>query len=96
MNTLERLRGRAVAGETSRAIRCERLSMLPVGGSAVIVGLEGDNKVARRLYDLGFAPGHPVGVRRRSLFGDRGVFRIAGAEIALRRQQAAMILVEVR
>jgi ferrous iron transport protein A len=71
--------------------------MLPVGGSAVIVGLEGDNnEVARRLYDLGFAPGHPVGVRRRSLFGDRGVFRIAGAEIALRRQQAAMILVEVR
>lgn len=52
--------------------------------------------MARRLYDLGFAPGHPVGVRRRSLFGDRGVFRIAGAEIALRRQQAAMILVEVR
>ncbi len=43
---------------------------------------------ARRLFDLGFAPGCEVSLLRRAPMADPMVFRIAGYDIALRRAQA--------
>lgn len=48
---------------------------------------------ARRMVDLGFAPGCEVQVLRRAPMADPVMFRVAGYEIALRRAQARCIQV---
>lgn len=48
---------------------------------------------ARRLVDLGFAPGALVTVVRKAPLADPVIFRVAGQELALRRCQARCIRV---
>lgn len=48
----------------------------------------------RRLFDLGFLPGTEVYVEMRSASGDPTAFRVRGALIALRREQADLIRIE--
>jgi len=66
------------------------LAALPVGVRATVTGVGGDfdPAAARRLVDLGFAPGAEVEVLRRAPMGDPTVFRVADTEIALRRRHA--------
>lgn len=52
-----------------------------------------DPASARRIFDLGFAPGTTVDVLRRAPMADPVVFRVAGYDIALRRAQARCITV---
>lgn len=49
--------------------------------------------MARRLEDLGLAPGATVRVVRRAPLGDPVVYRVAGYDLALRRSQAAHVVV---
>lgn len=71
------------------------LAELGAGRTARIVGVSDgtDPATARRLFDLGFAPGAEVAMLRRAPLADPAVFRIAGYEIALRRAQAGCIRV---
>lgn len=48
----------------------------------------------RRLLDLGLVPGTEVAAELRSPMGDPTAYRVRGAAIALRKDQAAQILVE--
>ena len=79
-----------------RTVTTGTLAALPVGARAVVTGLgpELDPAAARRLLDLGFAPGASVEVLRRAPMGDPTVFRVADTEIALRRPHAVGIRVE--
>ncbi|NYJ73127.1 MULTISPECIES: FeoA family protein [Allobranchiibius] len=65
------------------------------GSDAMVLGYDDavDPRTARRLSDLGFAPGEAVTVVRRAPMRDPIVFRVADYEIALRARQAAGILV---
>lgn len=65
------------------------------GQRAVVEGIESldDPAAARRLFDLGFVPGAPVEMVRRAPLADPVVFRVAGYEIALRREQARWVRV---
>lgn len=71
------------------------LADLAPGHSAMIVDIcdEANPSMARRLFDLGFAPGVEVEVVRRAPLADPVVFRLAGYDIALRRAQARCIRV---
>ncbi len=69
------------------------LVQLPRGRQGVIVGLELPEDVARRLMELGFVPGNTVVAARSAPGGDPRVYRIDGAEVALRHETAAHILV---
>jgi Fe2+ transport system protein FeoA len=48
----------------------------------------------RRLLDLGFVPGTPVEAAISSVFNDPVAYRVKGALIALRRQQANLIRIK--
>lgn len=69
------------------------LADLAIGESAVIVGLQRGLRGAerRRLLDLGLAPGTRVTAEFPSAGGDPVAYRVRGALIALRRDQAALI-----
>ncbi|MCX7817947.1 MAG: metal-dependent transcriptional regulator [Kiritimatiellae bacterium] len=74
-----------------------RLSDLEPGGRAVVVGLSPQVRgLARdRLLDLGFVPGTTVELVMRAPSGDPIAYRVRGATIALRREQADRILVHL-
>jgi ferrous iron transport protein A len=67
------------------------LGELREGDQGIIesIGLTGDG--GRRLMELGFLPGSSVTCARSAPSGDPLVFRVDGAEIALRRETAAFL-----
>jgi ferrous iron transport protein A len=82
----------ALVGSATEA----RLADLVCGMTCRIVGMDPgvEPSTARRLSDLGFAPGGEVTMLRRAPMGDPAIFRVAGCEVALRKAQAAGIRVQ--
>jgi ferrous iron transport protein A len=67
------------------------LSEIEVGASAVVDSLELPHDVLDHLMHLGFLPEATIDVLRRAPAGDPTVYRVEGAEIALRRETARHI-----
>lgn len=90
---LTRRRVRVERGHSEGLAR--RLTELARGGRAVVVGIDESctPDCARRLIDLGLAPGATVEFVRRTPLGDPTVFRVADYEVALRRELARSVLV---
>ncbi len=74
----------------------EKLSNLPLGEAGRVVGISPQCRGAerRRLLDLGVLPGTTVIPELRSPGGDPVGYRIRGAVIALRREQADLIEID--
>ena len=72
----------------------KRLSELSVGKSCRVVSLLADGGMRRRLLDLGICPGTTVSCVGRSPLGDPLAFLVRDTEIAIRRRDAADIIVE--
>ena len=77
----------------SRKRKPSSLADLASGKEAVIDRLDLPEDLAARLMELGFIPGHRVAAALSAPGGDPRVFRVDGAEIALRRETARHILV---
>lgn len=72
-----------------------RLSELREGESGIIVGNYGKGAVFKRLSEIGFTKGQIVKVIRFAPLGDPVVYRILGAEFAIRKEIASFIEVAV-
>jgi ferrous iron transport protein A len=72
----------------------KRLSEVPLNRSCRIERLEGPRQDCDRLLDLGFTPGEDVIVTHAAPLGDPLVIRVRGTLLALRKREAAWILVE--
>ena len=68
------------------------LSDLAEGEWALIESLNLPAEVQNQLAHLGFMPEAPVNAVRRAPAGDPTVYRIDGAEVALRRETARWIM----
>ncbi len=71
--------------------RLRLLDDLAPGEGGVIVRLDGDAMVARRLMELGLVPGTPVEVVRRAPLGDPVELRLRQVHLSIRRSEAARI-----
>lgn len=71
-----------------------RLSDLPIGRTGMVLELQVEGINKRRLLDLGMIPGTRVTAVRRSPAGDPVAYRIRGAVIALRKEEAKLILIQ--
>ncbi len=82
-----------LAPEQCRNAAC--LCDLSAGTHGRVIGFtdDMDAHVARRLFDLGFAPGAEVEFLRAAPLRDPIMFRVAGTEIVLRRREAERILI---
>jgi len=69
------------------------LDAIRPGQTMTIVALQGDDRLTRRLNDLGFWPGTPIEVLRRAPFGDPTEYRLQGYRIALRKNEARRVVV---
>jgi DtxR family Mn-dependent transcriptional regulator len=75
------------------ALPDERLSSLMPGEAGEVAGISRacHGPERRRLMDLGILPGTPIEAEMSSPSGDPTAYRVRGALIALRREQADLI-----
>ncbi|MBE6885214.1 MAG: ferrous iron transport protein A [Ruminococcaceae bacterium] len=67
------------------------LDKLPLRKKAVILAIDGDNPLRRRLLDMGLTPGTTVTMLRTAPLGDPLALSLRGYKLALRRADAACI-----
>jgi DtxR family Mn-dependent transcriptional regulator len=79
--------------ERDEDIRYESLSRLKPGETARVIGISSSSRGAerRRFMDLGILPGTVVSAELLSPSGDPTAYRIRGALIGLRKEQADLI-----
>ena len=64
------------------------------GQSGILASLDLHEDFGRRLMELGFLPGMEVTAAKSAPSGDPRVFRVDGAEIALRRETAGKLILQ--
>jgi ferrous iron transport protein A len=69
------------------------LPRLSIGERARVVSLNAAGQQRRRMLDLGIVPQAVIEALRKSPAGDPVAYRIRGAVIALRREEASLVLV---
>ncbi len=69
----------------------QTLADLRPGQSGVVTALFSQGLERRRMMDLGIVPGTTIRAEMTSPLGDPIAFRVRGALVALRREQAALI-----
>jgi len=69
---------------------------LPVGNTAIVDSIQADGMTRRRMMDLGLVPGTRVETLRISPAGDPKAYRIRGAVIAFRKEEALKILIDFK
>jgi Fe2+ transport system protein FeoA len=71
------------------------LDQLPMNTAATVVSLTSTGAERRRMVDLGILPGTRVEVALRNPLGDPTAYRIRDAVVALRREQARCVQIQV-
>jgi Fe2+ transport system protein FeoA len=71
------------------------LDQLPTGPQARVTAMQLTGAERRRMMDLGILPGAAIEVALENPLGDPTAYRVRGAVIALRREQARQIQVEI-
>ncbi len=67
------------------------LDELAAGDSAVILSLDCEPAIARRLMELGLLPGTAIRLIRRAPLGDPIEITVRGVHLSLRRSEACQI-----
>ena len=74
----------------------KRLDEIKVGETGLIVKVEGEGRIRRRLFDMGVTPGAEVYLRKKAPLGDPIEITIRGYELSLRKVEASSIILEVK
>ena len=72
------------------------LSEFSVGERGVIVKVNGEGKVRRRLFDMGVTPQAGIMLKKKAPLGDPLEVTLRGYELTLRKDEAACVEVEVK
>jgi ferrous iron transport protein A len=72
----------------------QTLAQLSIGARARVLGVTGAGATARRLLEMGVVPGAPVRVVKAAPLGDPLEVRVRNCHLALRRSEAATIIVQ--
>ncbi len=73
-----------------------KLDALPIGRQAIIVKVEGEGRVRRRLFDMGVTPGAEVFLRKKAPLGDPLEITLRGYELSLRKDEASLVTIKVK
>lgn len=77
----------------NQAPAASSLADLRPGQAGVVAELRSHGLERRRMMDLGLIPGTVVVAEMDSPLGDPVAYRVRGALVALRREQAALVLI---
>ena len=69
----------------------KKLSDFSIGEIGVIVKVDGEPRIKRRLFDMGVTPGAEVYMRKKAPLGDPIEVTIRGYELTLRKAEAECV-----
>lgn len=72
----------------------KRLNELKLGETGIILKIEGDKKLRKRLMDMGMLPGTDVKIVKVAPLGDPIEMKIKGFHLTIRKEDAKNILIE--
>lgn len=67
------------------------LNNLPIGVSATVVAVNGNNAITKRLMEMGVVPGVSLRMIKSAPFGDPLEIRLLGYHLAVRKSEAETI-----
>ena len=70
----------------------KKLNEFSVGERGVVVRIEGEGQVYRRLLDMGITPGAEIVLRKLAPLGDPVEVTLRGYELTLRKAEAASVV----
>ncbi len=72
----------------------KKLSDFLIGERGVVIKVSGEQKIRRRLFDMGLTPGAEVFLRKKAPLGDPLQITVRGYELTLRKNEAEFIETE--
>ncbi len=73
----------------------KKLNEFSIGETGLIVKVEGEGRLRRRLFDMGVTPGAKVSMKKKAPLGDPIEITIRGYELSLRKAEASLVVMEV-
>lgn len=74
----------------------KKLSQFEIGEEGVVIKVDGEKRIRRRLFDMGVTPGVKVMLRKKAPLGDPYEIYLRGYELTLRKSEAENIEMEVQ
>ncbi len=71
------------------------LDKFVIGESGVVVGVTGERRIRRRLYDMGITNGAEIYLRKKAPLGDPIEVSVRSYELSLRLAEAKLVTLEV-
>lgn len=73
----------------------KKLSEMLVGEAGIVVKVEGEGRLRRRLFDMGVTPGANIYLKKKAPLGDPIEITIRGYELSLRKDEACLITLKM-
>lgn len=73
----------------------KKLSDFSIGEKGIIVRIDGNGRVRRRLLDMGVTPGAEICLRKRAPLNDPVEVTLRNYELSLRKSEAELVFAEV-
>ena len=74
----------------------KKLNEFSVGEKGVVLKIEGEGKIRRRLFDMGVTPGAEIYLRKLAPLGDPLEVTVRGFELTLRKAEDSCVCMEVK
>lgn len=73
----------------------KKLNEFSVDEEGIVINVEGEGKIKRRLFDMGVTPGAHVLMQKKAPLGDPIQILIRGYELTLRKNEAVYVMMKV-
>lgn len=74
----------------------KKLNEFVPGERGIVKRIEGEEKIRRRLFDMGVTPGADITLRKLAPLGDPVEVNLRGYELTLRKSEASCVVMEVK
>ena len=74
----------------------KKLNEFKPGERGVVLRIDGEGKIRRRLFDMGVTPGAEIVLRKLAPLGDPVEVTLRGYELTLRKAEASCVMMEVK
>ena len=73
----------------------KKLDQFKIGEKGVVVMVEGEGRVRRRLFDMGITPGANIELKKKAPLGDPLEINVRGYELTLRKDEACLVTLKL-
>lgn len=74
----------------------KKLSDFKIGESGIIIKVDGEGRLRRRLFDMGVTHGAMVILKKKAPLGDPLEIHIRGYELTLRKSEAELVSLDTK